>query len=81
MREAASLRGEDAVIGVLGRMLLDRTPECPPLLHALEDEVHAKLLPPLHRALPAPHILLFAPPFLSPLDGEIVITGEASTQR
>ena len=40
VREAAALRREDPVIGVLGRILPDAAPERWPLLHTLEDEIH-----------------------------------------
>ena len=76
VREAAPLRSQNAVVGVLGGELGHGTAEARPLFHALKDEIDAVPAGPLHAAQPGPHVIFFTDTLLGPLHGDLVIAGE-----
>ena len=76
MREAAALRGEDAVMRVLGGIFRYADPEGRPLLHALEDIVDAVGAFPCDASLPRHDMVLLAHPLLGPFDRQPMIAGE-----
>src|ERR1700737_2398193 len=73
--EAATLLGQNAIVGIGGRVLGDTGAEGVALLHALENEVDAVVVPPFHLAQLRSQIIFLAHAFLSPLDRDLVITG------
>lgn len=73
VREAAPLRRQDAVIGVLCRELRHGDAERRPLLHALENEVDAVGVRPHHLPQPRPNMVFLAHALLGPLNGDVVV--------
>ena len=71
-----ALAGEDPVIWILGGVFGGADAKARPLLHALEDEVHAVALGTHQRAQPALNVVLLAHALLGPLDGRVVIAGK-----
>src|ERR1700730_11829519 len=69
VREAATLRCQDSVVGVLGRILGHADPEGGPLFHALENEIDSVGALLAHSAQPGQDIILFTDTFFAPLDG------------
>lgn len=76
MREAAPLLAQNAVVGVLGGELGQRTTEGRSLLHALEDEIYAVLSGLLHAARPRPHVILLADALPGPFHRGVGVAGE-----
>ena len=76
VREAAPLRSQNAVVGILGGKLGHGTAEGRPLFHALENEIDAVLAGPLHAAQPGPDVIFFTDTLLGPLHGDLVVAGE-----
>jgi hypothetical protein len=74
--EAATLRRQDPVVGVFGRVLRHADPEGGPGFHALENEIDAVGTLLAHPAQPGQDVILFADPFLGPLQGEVVVAGK-----
>ena len=69
-------RRQDPVVGVFGRVLRHADPEGGPGFHALENEVDAVGTLLAHPAQPGQDVILFADPFLGPLQGEVVVAGK-----
>src|ERR1700730_13089784 len=76
VREAAALAGEDPVIWILGGGFGGADAKARPLLHALEDEVHAVGFGPGHAALPGQDMVFLAHLLLGPFDRQPMIAGE-----
>ena len=76
MRKAARLMRQNAVIRILRGVFRYADPECPALLHALEDEVDAEGLPLLHAAQRGQDVFFFANAFACPFDRDPVVAGE-----
>jgi hypothetical protein len=76
VREAAALRCQDPVVGVLGRILRHADPEGGPLFHALENEINSVGVLLAHSAQPRQDIILFTDTFFGPLDGDLVVGGK-----
>ena len=76
MREAAALRRQDPVVGVLGRILGHADPEGGPLFHALENEINSVGALLAHSAQPGQDIILFTDTFFGPLDRDVVVGGK-----
>src|SRR5712672_738122 len=74
--EAAALAGEDPVIWILGGVFGGADAKARPLLHALEDEVHAVGVVPDHAALPGQDMVFLAHALLGPFDRQAMIAGE-----
>ena len=77
VREAAPLVGQDAIVGVLGRVLGHSDAEGRPLFHALEDEVDAVGVPLLHAAQRGQHVILFAHALSGPFKRDAVVAGKS----
>ena len=67
---------QDPVVGVFGRILRHADPEGRPLFHALENEIDSIGALLAHPAQPGQHVILFADPFLGPLEGNVVVAGK-----
>src|SRR3981189_386838 len=76
VREAAALAGEDPVIWILGGVFGGADAKARPLLHALEDEVHAVGVVPDYAALPGQDMVFLAHALLGPFDRQAMIAGE-----
>src|SRR5258705_1942439 len=76
VREAAALAGENPVIWILGGIFGGADAKARPLLHALEDEVHAVGVVPGHAALPGQDMVFLAHALLGPFDRQPMIAGE-----
>src|SRR5690348_18149713 len=68
---------QDSVVGVFGRILRHADPEGGPLFHALENEIDAMGALLAHPAQPGQDVILFADPFLGPLEGDVVVAGKS----
>src|SRR5260370_36524185 len=73
--EAASLVRQNAMVRIFRRKLGNADAEGSPLFHALEDEVDAVGILLLHAAQRGQDVVLFAGPFLGPLDRDLVVAG------
>ncbi len=71
MGETAALMRQDAVVGVLRREFGDADAEGAALFHALEDEVDAIGILPLHAAQRGQDVIFFAHAFFRPFDGDL----------
>jgi hypothetical protein len=76
MQVPAALLSQNPMVWILGSELGNGASERGALFHALENEVDAIAAGPLHATEPRPHVILFADPFLRPLDGSLVIASE-----
>src|SRR5262249_41751164 len=76
MQVPAALLSQNPMVWILGSELGKGASERGALFHALENEVDAIAAGPLHATEPRPHVILFADPFLRPLDGRLVIASE-----
>src|SRR5215470_10643241 len=77
MREAAALPGEDTIVRVRGGVLGSRGAEGRALLHALQNEINAVLVPVLHTTQGELKIVLLPHPCLCPFDGDMMVAGKS----
>src|SRR5215467_15470468 len=75
--KAAAAFAQDLVSGVSGGELGLSRPQRRPLLHALEDEVHPIALGLFHAAQPRLDKLFLFNALLSPLHGNVMVSGKA----
>lgn len=75
VRVAATLMRQDAMVGIFRGQLGDADAERGPLLHALENEIHAVGLVLHYPAQIGQHVVLFTHALLGPFDGKLVIAG------
>ena len=71
-----ALLGDDAVIRIGGGILRDCHAEVGADLHALQDEVHAEALLPLHLPQARPYVVFLADALFGPFDRNLMIAGE-----
>ena len=74
--EAAALRRQNTMIGILGGIARHGDAEGRALLHAPEDEIDAVAVVPRHAPLPRQDVVLLAHALLGPHDGDPVVARE-----
>ena len=66
-----------AVVRIGGRILRHGHAKVDADLHAFNDEIDAEAVGPFHLPQAGPHVVFLAYAFFRPLDGNVVIAGEA----
>src|SRR6266851_1836175 len=76
MSIARTLAAEDAIVCIADGIFGCRRTEVGAHLHALEDEIDAEAVAPLHLLQAGTHVIFLAHALLGPLDWNVVITGK-----